>query len=102
MDDHQNEMKLTEALYELRRLRSLLKILRMLMKSSPPRHDDTSIPGTRLEPSSDKESPEVEIVQEKEEETTPIVNVANIVPPVNVDNEEDEITDEVLELKEEW
>ncbi|GJS93649.1 reverse transcriptase domain-containing protein [Tanacetum coccineum] len=30
--------------------------------SSPPRHDDTSIPGTRLEPMSDKESPEVEIV----------------------------------------
>ncbi|GJU70527.1 hypothetical protein Tco_1256786 [Tanacetum coccineum] len=30
--------------------------------SSPPRHDDTSIPGTRLEPRSDKESPEVEIV----------------------------------------
>ncbi|GJS93728.1 putative ribonuclease H-like domain-containing protein [Tanacetum coccineum] len=38
--------------------------------SSPPRHDDTSIPGTRLEPRCDKESPEVEIVQEKEEETT--------------------------------
>ncbi|GKE93206.1 hypothetical protein Tco_1574301, partial [Tanacetum coccineum] len=38
--------------------------------SSPPRHDDTSIPGTRLEPRSDKESPEVEIVQEKEKETT--------------------------------
>ncbi|GJY69001.1 retrovirus-related pol polyprotein from transposon TNT 1-94 [Tanacetum coccineum] len=35
--------------------------------SLPPRHDDTSIPGTRLEPMSDKESPEVEIVQEKEE-----------------------------------
>ncbi|GJS65803.1 hypothetical protein Tco_0680367 [Tanacetum coccineum] len=30
--------------------------------SSPPRHDDTSIPGTRLESRSDKESPEVEIV----------------------------------------
>ncbi|GJX32660.1 hypothetical protein Tco_0242515 [Tanacetum coccineum] len=29
--------------------------------SSPPRHDDTSIPETRLEPRSDKESPEVEI-----------------------------------------
>ncbi|GKF97787.1 hypothetical protein Tco_0293608, partial [Tanacetum coccineum] len=38
--------------------------------SSPPRHDDTSNPGTRLEPRSDKENPEVEIVQEKEEETT--------------------------------
>ncbi|GJQ94114.1 retrovirus-related pol polyprotein from transposon TNT 1-94 [Tanacetum coccineum] len=58
--------------------------------SSPPRHDDTSIPGTRLEPRSDKESPEVEIVQEKEEETTkdtevepdkdtPMVDVTNIV-----------------------
>ncbi|GJT81424.1 hypothetical protein Tco_1055766 [Tanacetum coccineum] len=30
---------------------------------SPPRHDDTSIPGTRLEPRSDKESPEVEIIE---------------------------------------
>ncbi|GKF25589.1 hypothetical protein Tco_0081483 [Tanacetum coccineum] len=38
--------------------------------SSPHRHDDTFIPGTRLEPKSDKESPEVEIVQEKDEETT--------------------------------
>ncbi|GKD34667.1 hypothetical protein Tco_1250176 [Tanacetum coccineum] len=27
--------------------------------SSPPRHDDTSIPGTRLEPRSDKESPKM-------------------------------------------
>ncbi|GJW48700.1 hypothetical protein Tco_0080346 [Tanacetum coccineum] len=38
--------------------------------SSPPRYDDTSIPGTRLEPRSDKKSLEVEIIQEKEEETT--------------------------------
>ncbi|GJT60035.1 hypothetical protein Tco_1003568 [Tanacetum coccineum] len=30
--------------------------------SSPPRHDDIFIPDTRLEPRSDKESPEVEIV----------------------------------------
>ncbi|GKA94434.1 retrovirus-related pol polyprotein from transposon TNT 1-94 [Tanacetum coccineum] len=67
--------------------------------SSPPRHDDTSIPGTRLEPRSDNESLEVEIVQEKEEDTevepdkdTPMVDVANIVPPVNVD-------DEVFELR---
>ncbi|GJY28689.1 retrovirus-related pol polyprotein from transposon TNT 1-94 [Tanacetum coccineum] len=49
-------------------------------------------------PRSDKESPEVEIVQEKEEETT-MVDVTNIVPPVNVDDEEDEITDEVFELR---
>ncbi|GJT79075.1 retrovirus-related pol polyprotein from transposon TNT 1-94 [Tanacetum coccineum] len=78
--------------------------------SSPPRHDDTSIPGTRLEPRSDKESLKVEIVQEKEEETTkdteveldkytPMVDVTNIVTPVNVDDEEDEITDEVFELR---
>ncbi|GJV04910.1 hypothetical protein Tco_1338479, partial [Tanacetum coccineum] len=30
--------------------------------SSPPKHDDTSIADTRLEPRSDKESPDVEIV----------------------------------------
>ncbi|GKG40853.1 hypothetical protein Tco_0470065, partial [Tanacetum coccineum] len=34
----------------------------------------------------DKESPEVEIVQEKEEETTPMVDVTNIVIPINVDD----------------
>ncbi|GJT69845.1 hypothetical protein Tco_1029131 [Tanacetum coccineum] len=68
--------------------------------SSPPRHDDTSIPGTRLEPRSDKESPEVEIVQEKEEDTTPMVDVTNIIIPVNVDDEEDEITKWTFELKE--
>ncbi|GKF00903.1 hypothetical protein Tco_0027826 [Tanacetum coccineum] len=63
--------------------------------SSPPRHDDTSIPGTRLEPESDKESPEVEIA----DKDTLMVDVANIVTPVNVDDEKDEITDEVLELR---
>ncbi|GJR54083.1 hypothetical protein Tco_1404604 [Tanacetum coccineum] len=68
--------------------------------SSPTRHDDTSIPGTRIEPRSDKESPEVEIVQEKDEETSKDTEVEpNIVIPVNVDDEEDEITDEVFELR---
>ncbi|GKD48509.1 hypothetical protein Tco_1277485, partial [Tanacetum coccineum] len=68
--------------------------------SSPTRHDDTSIPGTRLEPKSDKESLEVEIVQEKEEEATKDTEVEpNIVIPVNVDDEDDEITDEVFELR---
>ncbi|GKF89885.1 hypothetical protein Tco_0263848, partial [Tanacetum coccineum] len=68
--------------------------------SSPPRYDDTYIPGTRLEPRSDKESPEVEIVQEKEEETTKVTEVKpDIVIPVNVDDEEDEITDEVFKLR---
>ncbi|GKC42922.1 hypothetical protein Tco_1060644 [Tanacetum coccineum] len=45
--------------------------------SSIPRNDDQNIPGTRLEPRSDKESPEVEITN----------------------NEEEEITDEVYKLK---
>ncbi|GJV88169.1 retrovirus-related pol polyprotein from transposon TNT 1-94 [Tanacetum coccineum] len=100
--------------------------------SSPPRNDDTTIPGTRLEPRSDKESPEVEITKEKEVEimketevefvaktveltsdkASPEVDITkenveditNIVPPMNVDDEEDEITDEVYELKrrEKW
>ncbi|GKD00197.1 hypothetical protein Tco_1170471 [Tanacetum coccineum] len=95
--------------------------------SSPPRNDDTTIPGTRLEPMSDKESLEVEITKEKEVEITKETKVefvakiveltsdkestkvditkkneediTNIVPPVNVNDEEDEITDEVYELK---
>ncbi|GJW58046.1 hypothetical protein Tco_0104777 [Tanacetum coccineum] len=46
--------------------------------SSPPRHDDTFIPGTRLEPRSDKESSKVEIVQEKKEETTKDTEVNQI------------------------
>ncbi|GKC56411.1 hypothetical protein Tco_1084009 [Tanacetum coccineum] len=95
--------------------------------SSPPRNDDTTILGTRLEPRSDKESSEVEITKEKEVEITketevefvaktmeltsdkasPEVDITkeneeditNIVPPMNVDDEEDEIIDEVYELK---
>ncbi|GJY19340.1 hypothetical protein Tco_0390831 [Tanacetum coccineum] len=66
--------------------------------SSPTRHDDTSIPVTRLEPRSDKESPEVEINQEEETIKDTEV-VPKIVIPVNVDDEEDEITDEVFELR---
>ncbi|GJY16211.1 hypothetical protein Tco_0386633 [Tanacetum coccineum] len=48
---------------------------------------------TRLEPKSDKESTEVERTNDKE------VEITNIVIPVNVNEEEDEITDEVYELK---
>ncbi|GJS58693.1 hypothetical protein Tco_0653477 [Tanacetum coccineum] len=67
---------------------------------SSPRHDNTSIFDTRLEPMSDKESPVVEIVQEKEEKTTKDTEVEpDIVIPVNVDDEEDEITNEVFELR---
>ncbi|GJR42289.1 hypothetical protein Tco_1310392 [Tanacetum coccineum] len=50
-----------------------------------PRNDDQNIPGTRLEPRSDKESLEVEIT--------------NVVIHVNVNEEEEEITDDVYELK---
>ncbi|GJW99121.1 hypothetical protein Tco_0180929 [Tanacetum coccineum] len=47
----------------------------------------------RLEPRSDKESPKVEITNDKE------VEITNVVIPVNVNEEEDEITDEVYKLK---
>ncbi|GJS08847.1 hypothetical protein Tco_0365643 [Tanacetum coccineum] len=47
------------------------------------------IPDTRLEPRSDKESPEVESTNDEE------VEITNVVIPVNVNEEEDEITDEV-------
>ncbi|GKF82552.1 hypothetical protein Tco_0244208, partial [Tanacetum coccineum] len=58
-----------------------------------PRNDESKIPGTRLEPRSDKESLKVEITNDEEVETT------NVAIPVNVNQEEDEITDEVYELK---
>nr|GEU35167.1 hypothetical protein [Tanacetum cinerariifolium] len=44
------------------------------------RNDEHNILGTRLEPMSDKESPEVEFT--------------DVVIPVNVNEEEEEITDE--------
>ncbi|GKC31832.1 hypothetical protein Tco_1039126, partial [Tanacetum coccineum] len=56
--------------------------------SSTLRNDDINIPGT-----SDKASPEVEITNEKE------LDITKVVIPVNVDEDEDEIPDEVYELK---
>nr|GEZ21409.1 hypothetical protein [Tanacetum cinerariifolium] len=56
--------------------------------SSIPRNDEHNILGTRLEPKSDKESPEV--------------GITDVILHVNVydeEEEEDEITDEVYELK---
>ncbi|GJR57663.1 hypothetical protein Tco_1499825 [Tanacetum coccineum] len=47
----------------------------------------------KLEPQSDKESPEVERTNDEE------VEVTKVFIPVNVNEEEDEITDEVYELK---
>ncbi|GJU14847.1 hypothetical protein Tco_1142813 [Tanacetum coccineum] len=61
--------------------------------SLPPRNDEPQIPGTRLEPRSDKECPEVEITNDEE------VEITNVAIPVNLNEEEDEITDEVYELK---
>ncbi|GKA55589.1 hypothetical protein Tco_0754661 [Tanacetum coccineum] len=61
--------------------------------SSIPRNDDQNIPSTRLEPKSDKESPKVEITNNEE------VEITNVVIPVNVNEEDEEITDDVYELK---
>ncbi|GKA29055.1 hypothetical protein Tco_0715300 [Tanacetum coccineum] len=55
--------------------------------------DTLQIPSTRLEPRSDKERPEVESTNDEE------VEVTNVVIPVNVNEDDDEITDEVYELK---
>ncbi|GJU53967.1 hypothetical protein Tco_1227681 [Tanacetum coccineum] len=63
--------------------------------SSIPKNDESNIPGTRIEPRSDKESPEVEIAKEKEVEITqeteeeitqetPAVDITNVIIPVNV------------------
>ncbi|GJZ31855.1 hypothetical protein Tco_0576902 [Tanacetum coccineum] len=70
--------------------------------SSIPRNDESNIPDTRIEPRSNKESPEVEITKDKEVEITKktlVVDITNVVIPVNVNDEDEEITDEVYELK---
>ncbi|GJV51486.1 putative ribonuclease H-like domain-containing protein [Tanacetum coccineum] len=66
-----------------------------------PKNDEPNIPSTRLEPKSDKESPEVDITNDKEVEITndEEVEITNVVIPVNVNEEEEEITNEVYELK---
>ncbi|GKB97372.1 hypothetical protein Tco_0983509 [Tanacetum coccineum] len=60
--------------------------------------DENEIPDTRIKPRSDKEIPEEEI---NDSEKVDIVEeeITNVVVPVNVDEDEDEITDEVYELK---
>ncbi|GJV03201.1 hypothetical protein Tco_1336770 [Tanacetum coccineum] len=78
-----------------------VEIEKMVDDSLLPRNDESNILGTRLEPRSDKESPEVEITNDKEVEITndEEVEINNVVKPVNVNEEEEEITDEVYELK---
>ncbi|GKE56757.1 hypothetical protein Tco_1495942, partial [Tanacetum coccineum] len=51
-------------------------------------NDEPNIPSTRLEPKSDKESLEVEITNDEE------VEITNVVIPVNVNEDGEEITDE--------
>ncbi|GJW76022.1 hypothetical protein Tco_0137704 [Tanacetum coccineum] len=69
--------------------------------SSIPWNNESNIPGTRIEPQSDKESSEVEIAKENEVEISKEkeVELTNVVIPVNVNDEDEEITDEVYELK---
>ncbi|GJS99611.1 hypothetical protein Tco_0820781 [Tanacetum coccineum] len=70
--------------------------------SSIPRNDEPNILGTRIKPRSNKESPEVEITKDKEVEITKetlVVEITNIVILVNVNDDDEEITDEVYELK---
>ncbi|GJZ24086.1 hypothetical protein Tco_0561545, partial [Tanacetum coccineum] len=78
--------------------------------SSIPRNDEPNILGTRIEPRSNKESLEVEMTKDKEVEITkdkeveitketPVVKITNVVILVNVNDEDEEITDEVYELK---
>ncbi|GJY70620.1 hypothetical protein Tco_0474323 [Tanacetum coccineum] len=66
--------------------------------SSNHRNDENDIPGTRIEPRSDKESLEVKI-NDSEKADNMEEEITNVVIPVNVDDEEEEITDEVYELK---
>ncbi|GJY71366.1 hypothetical protein Tco_0475069, partial [Tanacetum coccineum] len=78
--------------------------------SSIHRNDESNIPGNRIEPKSNKESLKVEITKDKEvgitkdkevkiTKETPVVDITNVVILVNVNDEDEEITDEVYELK---
>ncbi|GJU76494.1 hypothetical protein Tco_1273564 [Tanacetum coccineum] len=70
--------------------------------SSIPRNDESNIPGTRIELRSNKESPKVEITKDKDVRLlrdSSMVDITNVVIPVNVNDEDEEITDKVYELK---
>ncbi|GJV35403.1 hypothetical protein Tco_1407880 [Tanacetum coccineum] len=77
------------------------EVEKMVDDSSTLRNDKSNIPDTRIEPRSDKESLEVEIAKEKEVEISQEMKeeITNIIIPVNVTDEDEEITDEVYELK---
>ncbi|GKD78734.1 hypothetical protein Tco_1341355 [Tanacetum coccineum] len=94
--DKANEMILQDTLQHLASM-EIEKMVdgpeNVIDDSSIPRNDDQNILGTRLEPRSDKESPELEVPNDEE------VEITNVVIPVNVNEEEEEITYEVYELK---
>ncbi|GJV12889.1 uncharacterized mitochondrial protein-like protein [Tanacetum coccineum] len=71
-------------------LKHSLGIVGQLIISLLPRNYESKIPGTRLDPNSDKESPEVEITNDEE------VEITNVGIPMNVNEEEEEITNEVF------
>ncbi|GKB67192.1 hypothetical protein Tco_0928604 [Tanacetum coccineum] len=86
--DKADEMVLQDTLQHLasEEIEKMVDKPKNVIDDSPiPRNDDQNIPNISLEPRSDKESPEVEIT--------------NVVIPVNVNEEEEDITDEVYELK---
>ncbi|GKD42991.1 hypothetical protein Tco_1267636 [Tanacetum coccineum] len=81
--DKADEMILQDTLQEIEKM---VDEPENVIDDSPiPMNDNQHIPDTRLDPRSDKESLEVEIT--------------NVIIPVNVNEEEEEITDEVYELK---
>ncbi|GJZ42532.1 hypothetical protein Tco_0589418 [Tanacetum coccineum] len=76
------------------------KIHNIVDDSSIPRNDESNILSNRIEPKSNKESLEVEITKDKEVEITNetlVVDITNVVILVNVNDEDEEITDEVYD-----
>ncbi|GJS75066.1 hypothetical protein Tco_0724947 [Tanacetum coccineum] len=51
------------------------------------------------DPENEKEEETTKDTEVEPDKDTPMVDITNIVPPVNVDDEEDEIADEVFELR---
>ncbi|GKF24575.1 hypothetical protein Tco_0076897, partial [Tanacetum coccineum] len=66
--------------------------------SSNPRNDEHDIPNIRIDPKSDKKSLEVEIT-DSEKMNNRETEITNVVIPVNVNEDKEEIIDEVYELK---
>ncbi|GJR83578.1 hypothetical protein Tco_0154363 [Tanacetum coccineum] len=98
--DKADEMILQDTLQKLKKIVDGQE--NIVDDNSIARNDEANIPCTRIEPRSNKESPKVEITKDKEVEITketPVVEITNVVIPVNVNDDDEEITDEVYELK---